>query len=143
MARATNRPLSPHLQIWRWGPGMVSSILHRVSGVAATVGLLILVWWLGALVAGGESYAKFTNLFWGPMNDWSGNPGASLLHLITRIVLIGVSWGLFAHACSGVRHFVLDTGAGYELDTNKFCANVSTSGGVVLTVLFWAAILLR
>jgi len=131
---ARNRPLSPHLQIWRWGPGMIASILHRVSGVGATVGLALLVWWLGALVSGPDAYAWFTSLWWGPNDDW---------HVLLKIVVVGCSWALFAHTLTGIRHFLLDTGAGYELDTNKFWANASIVGGVLLTALFWAALLLR
>jgi succinate dehydrogenase / fumarate reductase cytochrome b subunit len=127
-----NRPLSPHLQIWRWGPGMAASILHRVSGVGATVGLALILWWLGALIAGPEAYAKFTALWWGP-NDW---------HILLKIVVVGCSWALFAHALTGIRHFVLDTGAGYELDANNFWATATVVGGLVLTAIFWLALLL-
>ena len=88
--------MSPHLQIWRWGPGMVSSILHRVTGVGATVGIAILLWGLGSLLGGPESYAKFQTLFWGPINDWSSGSAMlwSLVHLALRIVVIGVSWSV-------------------------------------------------
>jgi succinate dehydrogenase / fumarate reductase cytochrome b subunit len=127
-AGTRNRPLSPHLQIWRWGPGMVSSILHRVTGVGASVGLLLLMWWLGALVAGPAAYAKFA---------------AVASHPIGILVLIGVSWSVIGHTITGIRHFVLDTGAGYELERNKLWANVSTAAGFVLTALFWAVLLLR
>lgn len=125
---ARKRPLSPHLQIWRWGPGMVSSILHRVTGVGATVGIFVLLWWLGALVSGPEAYAIFV----GHASAWYG-----------LVVLVGVSWSVIAHAITGLRHFVLDTGAGYELAANKTWANVSTALGFVVTALFWAALLLR
>lgn len=139
-----NRPISPHLQIWRWGPGMLSSILHRVSGVGSTVGLALVLWWLGALVAGAEPYAKFLDLFWGPIDTWTGGEAIlwSAIHLVLRVVVIGCSWALFAHALSGIRHFVLDIGAGYELDSNNFWASASTIGGVVLTAVFWAVLLL-
>jgi succinate dehydrogenase / fumarate reductase cytochrome b subunit len=121
------RPLSPHLQIWRWGPGMLSSILHRASGVAGSVGRAVLLWWLGALVSGPAAYATFV---------WAATSPLGYL------VLVGVSWGVIAHTLTGIRHFVLDIGAGYELVTNKFWANMCTAGGVVLTAIFWAAILL-
>ncbi|MEW9856195.1 succinate dehydrogenase, cytochrome b556 subunit [Novosphingobium sp. M1R2S20] len=127
-AGTRNRPLSPHLQIWRWGPGMVSSILHRATGVGASVGILVLLWWLGALISGPEAYADFT---------------AAATHPIGIIVLVGVSYSVIAHTITGIRHFVLDTGAGYELGQNKLWANISTVAGVVLTVLFWAVLLLR
>jgi succinate dehydrogenase / fumarate reductase, cytochrome b subunit len=141
-----NRPIAPHLQIWRWGPGMLSSILHRVSGVGATVGLFLILWWLGALIAGPEAYAKFTGLVWADLSaeTWEGGAGIlwGVIHILLKIVVIGCSWALFAHALSGIRHFVLDTGAGYELESNKFWANASTVGGVVVTVIFWLALLL-
>jgi len=127
-AGTRNRPLSPHLQIWRWGPGMVSSILHRVTGVGASVGILVLLWWLGALIAGPVAYAKFAAI----AGSWIG-----------ILVLVGVSWAVIGHAITGIRHFVLDTGAGYELEQNKLWANVSTAAGFVLTALFWAVLLLR
>src|SRR5512140_725757 len=66
---AKNRPLSPHLQIWRWGPAMLVSILHRVTGGGlSVVGLAVLLWWLGALVSGPEAYATFA----GQAGTWYG-----------------------------------------------------------------------
>ncbi len=127
-AGTRNRPLSPHLQIWRWGPGMLSSILHRATGIGASVGILVLLWWLGALVAGPGAYADFQEIATSPLGI---------------LVLVGISWSVIAHAITGIRHFVLDTGAGYELGQNKLWANVSTAAGFVVTALFWAALLLR
>src|SRR3546814_13195914 len=89
-----NRPLSPHLQIWRWGPHMLVSILHRATGDGlALVGLGVLLWWLGALASGPEVYARFAEL---------------AVTIPGRVVLIGLSWALFTHLMSGLRHFVLD-----------------------------------
>lgn len=122
------RPISPHLQIWRWGPGMLSSILHRVSGVGATVGIFVALWWLGALVSGADAYARFAE----HATSWYG-----------LVVLVGVSWAVIAHTITGLRHFVLDIGAGYELEANKRWATISTVLGVVLTAALWAFILLR
>jgi succinate dehydrogenase / fumarate reductase, cytochrome b subunit len=112
MARNTARPLSPHLTIWRWGPHMLVSILHRATGTAlALAGGSLLVWWLLALAGGQESYARFIDLM---TSDRSGR-----LNLLPALVLIGLTWAFFQHLCSGVRHLLLDTGAGYELRTNK------------------------
>ena len=123
------RPLSPHLEIWRWGPAMALSILHRVSGNGlAFVGLGILLWWLGALVSGPPAYATFA----GVAGSWYG-----------LIVLVGISWAFFNHLSSGIRHFVLDLGAGYELNENAIWSWLSMASGIVLTAGFWAAILLR
>ena len=122
------RPLSPHLTIWKWGPHMLVSILHRISGDGlALVGLPVLLWWLGALASGPGAYETFASAA-------TSIPG--------YIVLVGLSWAFFNHLCSGLRHFVLDMGAGYEIDTNKAWSVVSIVGGVVLTAAFWAALLL-
>ena len=122
------RPLSPHLGIWKWGPAMLVSILHRVSGDGmAFVALPVLLWWLGSLASGPEAYETFAGI----ATTWYG-----------YVVLVGISWAFFNHLCSGIRHFVLDAGAGYELDTNKTWSVLTTVGGIVLTAAFWAALVL-
>lgn len=130
MAQAhSNRPLSPHLTIWRWGPAMAVSILHRAAGQAmAFVGIPLFLWWLAALASGPESYAALA----GQAGAWYG-----------KVVLIGLSWAFFEHLTSGLRHFVLDIGAGYELDTNNGWSWAVPAIAIVLTAVFWAAILLR
>jgi succinate dehydrogenase / fumarate reductase cytochrome b subunit len=123
MHRNPSRPLSPHLTIWRWGPHMLVSILHRITGSGlATVGAIVLVWWLAAAASGEQAYQDFVG--------WARHP-------IGVIVGIGLSWALFQHSVSGVRHFVMDIGAGYELRTNKLWATLSVVIALVLTVLLW------
>ena len=125
----SNRPLSPHLQIWKWGPHMFTSILHRVTGDGLSlVGLGVLLWWLGAMASGPEAYETFAGVMTSP---------------IGYIVLIGLTWAFFSHMMSGLRHFVLDIGAGYELTINKLWATLAPILGVVLTIAFWAIILLK
>ncbi|MEE1876260.1 succinate dehydrogenase, cytochrome b556 subunit [Altererythrobacter litoralis] len=124
-----NRPLSPHLQIWKWGPAMLVSILHRITGDGmALVGLFVLVWWLGALASGPEYYATFSEFMVTPMG---------------YLVMVGLSWAFFTHLMSGLRHFVLDIGAGYELNSNRFWSIASPLIAIVLTAGFWALILQR
>ncbi|MEY2943860.1 MAG: hypothetical protein RLY97_1874 [Pseudomonadota bacterium] len=124
-----NRPLSPHITIWRWGPAMLTSILHRVSGNGlAVAGLGVLVFWLGSLAGGADSYAQFVKCMGSPFG---------------LVVLVGISWAFFNHFASGIRHFVMDIGAGYELVVNARWSVVTPVIGVVLTAAFWAAILLR
>ena len=122
------RPLSPHLGIWKWGPAMLVSILHRVSGDGmAFVALPVLLWWLGSLASGPEAYETFAGI----ATTWYG-----------YVVLVGISWAFFNHLCSGIRHFVLDIGAGYDVDTNKRWSVATTAGGVVLAAAFWTALVL-
>jgi succinate dehydrogenase / fumarate reductase cytochrome b subunit len=146
-AGTRNRPLSPHLQIWRWGWAMTVSILHRVSGNGlAFGGLAVLLWWLGALASGPEAYATFTGWMWADLSqlEWSGIAIlTSLIKIVLKLVLIGISWAFFNHMTSGLRHFVLDIGAGYELHTNTMWSMLTPFIGILLTVAFWAALLLR
>ncbi len=126
MARTSSRPLSPHLTIWKWGPHMAVSIMHRVTGNGlATVGALGLVWWLMAAAIGPEAYATFVRCATSP---------------IGYLVMVGLSWFFFQHLCSGLRHFVLDMGAGYELRTNKSWSIATFIMSALLTILFWSYI---
>ena len=128
MARNTSRPLSPHLTIWRWGPHMLVSILHRVTGMAVTIaGLALLTWWLLALSGSSGGYGDFS---------------AAASHPIGLLVLIGLSWAFFQHALSGIRHLITDVGAGFELHANKTLAYLTMIGSAVLTIALWAYILL-
>ena len=123
MSQNPSRPLSPHLTIWRWGPHMLVSILHRVTGSGlATVGAAALVWWLAAAASGPQAYATF--LGWA--TSWIG-----------IVIGVGLTWALFQHSLSGLRHFVMDMGAGFELKTNKFWAVMTLVGSILLTFLFW------
>lgn len=123
-----DRPLSPHITAYKWGPHMLVSILHRVTGDGlAIVGLAVLLWWLGALAYGGSTYETFAWL--------AGTP-------VGYIVFVGISWAFFNHVCSGVRHFVLDIGAGYELRENRSFSIASLVIGILLTAGFWAALVL-
>ncbi|AZI34537.1 succinate dehydrogenase cytochrome b-556 subunit [Caenibius tardaugens NBRC 16725] len=124
-----NRPLSPHLQIWKWGPAMLVSILHRVTGDGmALVGLFVMLWWLGALAAGPEYYETFVSLITSPLG---------------YVVLVGLTWAFFTHLMSGLRHFVLDIGAGYELQINKVWSILAPVIAIILTVGFWAVVCTR
>lgn len=134
MARNPQRPLSPHLTIWKWGPHMLVSILHRATGSAMAIGAAILfVWWLVALSGGEASYARFVDLM---TSDSSGR-----LNWLPALILIGLTWSFLQHLCSGVRHLLLDTGAGYELRMNKTGALATMAISILLTALIWIPIL--
>ena len=123
MATDHPRPLSPHLTIWRWGPHMLVSILHRMTGAALSfAGLAILVWWLMAIADGGNAYATFSMAAKRPLG---------------LVVLIGLTWAFFQHLMSGIRHLVMDSGAAFELETNKRFAILTLAGSLILTLLVW------
>ncbi len=127
MAAPRPRPLSPHLTIWKWGPAMVVSILHRITGVGLTfLGLAMLTWWLLALAGTGEDYTLFTDV----VTQWFG-----------KVVLIGLTWAFFQHLLSGIRHLVTDTGAAFELGVNKTSAILTVVASLVLTADLWVYLL--
>src|SRR3546814_8722705 len=102
---------------------MLVSILHRVTGSGlATVGALAFVWWLAAAASGREAYDGFLD----HADNW---------YMV--VIWVGLTWAFFQHTASGLRHFVLDMGAGYELKTNKFWASVTVAASIVLTGLTW------
>lgn len=108
---------------------MLVSILHRATGSGmASVGAVLLVWWLAALAAGPSHYATFVDLF---------TVSTGGLNIVGYVIGIGLTWSLFQHMMSGLRHLVLDTGAGYELKTNKRWATMTLVASAVLTIAFW------
>ena len=132
------RPRSPHLQVYKWGPHMAVSILHRESGDGlAIVGTGMFLWWLGALAAGPDAYAAFIACVW---HDPAGGGFHTVTNLLGKIVLIGLTWAFFQHLFSGLRHFLLDTGAGYELKANKLWSTVVIVGALLATAATWVYI---
>jgi succinate dehydrogenase / fumarate reductase, cytochrome b subunit len=137
MAHTGKRPLSPHLQVYRWGPHMLVSILHRAMGDGmAIVGALLFLWWLGAAASGPEAYAGFIGTVWQAPDSTS----LSVQNWIGRALLIGLTWAFFQHASSGIRHLLLDTGAGYELKTNRSWSVVVAIVPALLTAILWVGI---
>lgn len=127
MVQTRTRPLSPHLQIWKWGPHMLVSILHRMTGVGmATVGVAAFTWWLVSLAAGEAAYNQFL---------------AVARHPLALIVPIGLTWAFFQHMSTGIRHWFLDIGANYELKANKGSSMGTIIASVLLTAAVWGLIL--
>lgn len=139
MSRNAARPLSPHLSIWKWGPHMLVSILHRATGTALAIGGgLIFTWWLVSAAMSGAAYDVFYH--WIVQSDQSStHEGAqAFVNLLAKLVGIGLTWSLFQHMATGVRHFVLDTGAGYELKTNRMGALLTIAFSITATLVVWA-----
>ncbi|MGX7745781.1 succinate dehydrogenase, cytochrome b556 subunit [Rhodopseudomonas parapalustris] len=122
MTARMERPLSPHMQAYRWSLTMTMSIVHRATGVALYSGTLLLAWWLIACAAGPAAYAN-VQAFTG---SWIG-----------RLIVFGYTWALMHHLLSGVRHFVWDLGYGFKTADREWLTWAALIGGVVLTVLLW------
>ena len=118
-----NRPLSPHLWIYRWQLTMVMSIVHRITGGGLYFGTLLLAWWLVALAAGPGPFA-FANWVLG---SWIG-----------LAVLFAASWALIHHLLGGLRHLIWDFGFAMGKLARDRIALANLVGSIVLTVLLWA-----
>lgn len=122
----TRRPLSPHLQIYKWQVQMLTSIVHRATGVALAVGTLMVLWGLLALASGESAFNQFKTC--------TGSP-------IGLVLLFGWSWALFYHLCNGIRHLIQDTGAGYAIPQFVRSSWLSIIVSVLLTVVVWVYVL--
>ena len=117
-----NRPLSPHLTIYRPQWTSVISILHRVTGVELALGAMLVVWWFLAAATGPEAFATVD----GFLTSWFGH-----------LILLGSTWALCFHFLNGIRHLWWDTGRGFDLEQVELSGKIVAGGSVVLTVLIW------
>ncbi len=113
------RPLSPHLQIYKPQITSTLSILHRITGVALGVGTLFLMWWLVAAASGPDYYAM--------VQGW-------LVSFIGRVILLGFTFSLFYHLCNGIRHLFWDMGYGFDVDVAARNGWLVVIAAVVLTL---------
>lgn len=114
---ARPRPLSPHLQIYRWPATMATSIVHRATGVALTAGMAFLAWWLMALATGPDAYGLFTSLAFTPLG---------------QLVILGFVWSLSFHLLNGIRHLTWDIGHGFASKTANRISILIILGSIVL-----------
>jgi succinate dehydrogenase cytochrome b subunit len=119
-----SRPLSPHLQVYKWQITMVLSITHRATGVALSVGTLLLTWWLVALAQGPTAF----EMVQGFVGSWLG-----------KLLLLGWSFSLFFHLANGIRHLFWDAGYGFENKTTTASGWAVVVASVALTVIAWVA----
>tara|TARA_R110002020_G_scaffold15143_1_gene53785 strand:- start:64 stop:462 length:399 start_codon:yes stop_codon:yes gene_type:complete len=122
-----NRPLSPHLSIYRPIITMVMSIMHRITGSALFFGTILIVWWLVAAASGPDAFAT-ANGFFGSV--------------IGMILLFGFTWALMHHMIGGLRHFIWDTGKGFDEKPREMLAWATIIGSVSLTILLWIVALI-
>jgi succinate dehydrogenase / fumarate reductase cytochrome b subunit len=116
------RPISPHLGIYRPLMTMMMSVFHRITGVGLYYGTLLLAWWLLAAASGPSAYSEI---------GWFMNT------IVGRIILFGYTWALLHHMLGGIRHLIWDTGRGLEAHEREWLARATLGGSIVLTVMTW------
>ena len=121
-ANRSNRPLSPHLQIYRPQLTSVLSIFHRMTGIGLALGAVLVVWWLMAAAPSPGYFAVVVGL----LTSWFG-----------YLVLLGMTWALSYHLLNGIRHLVWDLGYGFEIETVERSGIAVVIGSGVLTALLW------
>lgn len=124
-SKADTRPLSPHVQVWRWHATMASSILHRATGVANYIGAVLTAIWLVLLAAGPEAYSVVETLQTG------------VLGVIFTLVLIGFTFSLTYHMLNGIRHLAWDAGKGFDPKGSNLRSTIIIIASVVITALIW------
>ena len=112
------RPLSPHLGVYKFAYTMSLSILHRMTGCAAAVGFLAFVWWLMALASGPDAYARAMQVLASPF---------------AKLLLVGFAFSFVYHFCNGIRHLVWDTGRGLERAQARRSGAVVTVAALLIT----------
>ena len=122
-AKPSARPLSPHLQVWRWHITMWGSILNRATGVALYVGALILAGWAVALASGQDAYIAYTGMLGTPLG---------------LLVMLGLTFSLYYHLAAGVRHLFWDAGKGFDPKLADLTGVAAIGFAVVATLATWA-----
>ena len=118
----SKNPLSPHLQIYRWHISSLLSITHRISGVINLLALILIFFWLIALILGEDSYESFLLT----INSFFG-----------KFILIGFTWSMCFHILSGIRHLAWDMGYGFEIKTANISGIIVIISSLALTIIFW------
>jgi succinate dehydrogenase / fumarate reductase cytochrome b subunit len=121
------RPLSPHLQIYRPTLTMTMSIVHRITGMGLYLGTLLIAWWLLAAASGPSAYSKVE----GFIGSWPG-----------RFILFGYTWTIIHHMLGGIRHLIWDTGHGFGPQEREWLTRATLAGSISLTIILWAVGLL-
>ena len=116
------RPLSPHLFIYKPTLTMMMSIVHRITGGALYFGTLLVAWWLLAAASGPNAYAGF---------------GSFMSSFVGRFILLGYTWALVHHALGGIRHLIWDTGRGFGPQEREWLVAANLVGSIALTVMIW------
>ncbi len=119
---SNNRPLSPHLQVYKLIPTMLMSIVHRITGAALYFGTVLVAWWLIAAASGPAYY------------DWAN---WAMGTIIGKLILLGFTWALLHHMLGGFRHFMWDLGYGFDKHFSTKLAKATIVASLCLTVVVW------
>jgi succinate dehydrogenase / fumarate reductase cytochrome b subunit len=122
--RRVDRPLAPHLQVYRFTITMMMSIMHRITGAVLYIGTIFLAWWLIAIASGIEAYELFQSV----SGSWIG-----------LLILFGFTWVLLHHLISGIRYFFWDIGAAFDPKVADCISWIALVCGLVLAIFVWIA----
>lgn len=125
MATNSSRPLSPHLQNWRWHATMATSILHRATGVANYIGAVLVSVWLVMLAAGPQTYAIWEDLNAGPLG------------ILITLAFIGFTFSVSFHLLNGIRHLVWDAGYGFDAKGSNLRSLFIIGAAIGFTAAIW------
>ena len=117
-----NKPLSPHIQIYKWHISSLVSISHRITGIINILAITLICFWI-ALILLGESNYELINFF--------------LQTFIGKFILIGITWSFSFQMLSEIRHLIMDMGYGFKLQTTKITGLLVIFGSIILTILIY------
>ena len=117
-----NRPLSPHIQIYRWHVSSLVSISHRITGIINILAITLICLWACSLVLGENNY-EITKSF---LNTFIG-----------KFIILGITWSFSFQILSEIRHLIMDLGYGFELQTTKITGLLVIFGSIFLTIVFY------
>ena len=116
------RPLSPHIQIYRWHVSSLVSISHRITGIINILAITLICLWACSLLLGENNY-EITKSF--------------LNTVIGKFIILGITWSFSFQILSEIRHLIMDLGYGFELQTTKITGLLVIFGSIVLTIIFY------
>tara|TARA_B100001121_G_scaffold275828_1_gene264576 strand:+ start:133 stop:516 length:384 start_codon:yes stop_codon:yes gene_type:complete len=116
------KPLSPHIQIYRWHISSLVSISHRITGIINIIGITFICLWVSLLFLGGSNYLVINSL----LNSFIG-----------KFIILGLTWSFTFQALSEIRHLIMDLGYGFELKTTKITGLLVIFGSIIFTVIFY------
>ena len=116
------RPLSPHIQIYRWHISSLVSISHRITGIINIIGITFICLWATLLLLGESNYLVINSF---------------LNTLIGKFIILGLTWSFSFQALSEIRHLIMDLGYGFQLQTTKITGLLVIFGSIIFTVIFY------